>query len=301
MVSLRIKATDGRTRIEMESRFRLLSSRSRTGAARQLTLEAAVAWSYELLHDTEKLVFASVSVFPSSFDLSAAESECSKAMDIDEFEVDDLVESLVDKSLLQAEQRPGALRYRMLETIAQYAADRLADLGTEVAERVTATHALHFLALAEEAAPHLEASDHAEWMTKLEADYDNVRMALSSLTASTEHGAEALRMVGFLRIFWRETGGATWENLTISQWRPSLIPVGNQPPGSARMRSSLGLPSSTTSVSQLQLKPPLKRASPLPRRSMTRLSPLGISVSSLWHAVERESTASPRRQLKKRS
>lgn len=189
-------------------RFRLLSSRSRTSAARQQTLEGAVAWSYDLLNDSEKLVFATLSVFPATFDLPAAESVCAKAADLDEFEVVDLIESLVDKSLLQTEQGESGLRYRMLETIAHYATDRLADYDDHAALWAQEAHALYYLTFVEEAAPYLTGFDQLEWRATVDADFDNIRTALSTLVASPDHGIEALRLVGALWVFgW--VGGET--------------------------------------------------------------------------------------------
>jgi predicted ATPase/class 3 adenylate cyclase len=183
-------------------RFRLLSSRSRTAVARQQTLEGAIAWSYELLNDPEKLLFACLSVFPATFDLPATKSVCSTAAELDEFDVVDLLESLVDKSLVQTEQGPSDLRYRMLETIAQYAADHLAEAAAGATERANEAHALYYLGFVEEAAPFLTGSRQFEWMKRIEVDYDNVRTALSFLASNPGHGSEALRMVGALRSFW---------------------------------------------------------------------------------------------------
>ena len=183
-------------------RFRLLSFHSGTAVARQQTLEGAIAWSYELLNEPEKLLFVCLSVFPATFDLSATKSVCSTAAEFDEFEVVDLLESLVDKSLVQTEQGPSDLRYRMLETIAQYAADHFAEAAADGTERVKEAHALYYLRFVEEAAPFLTGSSQIEWMRKIEVDYDNVRTALTFLAANPGHGFEALRMVGALRIFW---------------------------------------------------------------------------------------------------
>ncbi len=190
-------------------RFRLLSSRSRTGTARQHTLEGAVAWSHDLLSNEEKLLFASLSVFPASFDLPAAESVCSAAAGMDEFEVVDLVRSLVDKSLIQTEQGPSGMRYRMLETIAQFAGDRLAESPNGATKRTAEVHALYYLGFMEKSAPYLSGFDQIEWIEKLEADYDNIRTALLFLAGGQHHGLKALRMVDALRTFWRKRLGGS--------------------------------------------------------------------------------------------
>jgi predicted ATPase/class 3 adenylate cyclase len=182
-------------------RFRLLSSRSRTATARQQTLEGAVAWSYDILNEAEKLAFATLSVFPGTFDLPAAEAVCAQAADLDVFNVVDLIESLVDKSLLQTEQRDGGLRYRMLETIAHYAAERLTDRGADAVERAADAHARYYLAFVAEAAPHLAGADQIEWRERVDADFDNLRTALTALVASPERAVDALRLVGDLWTF----------------------------------------------------------------------------------------------------
>jgi predicted ATPase/class 3 adenylate cyclase len=192
-------------------RFRLLSSRSRTANARQQTLDGAVAWSYDLLNDTEKFVFGTLSVFPATFDLPAAEAVCATAAGLDALDVVDVVDSLVDKSLLQAEQGDAGLRYRMLETIAQYAAERLADLDVAAAARASEAHALYYLGFVESAAPHLAGFEQLEWKAKVETAFDNIRVALTRLVADAGHGIEALRLVSALWTFvWigGETPGA---------------------------------------------------------------------------------------------
>ncbi len=113
----------------------------------------------------------------------------------------DLLESLVDKSLVQTEQGPSDLRYRMLETIAQYAADHFAEAAADGTERVKEAHALYYLRFVR-SSPFFTGSSQIEWMRKIEVDYDNVRTALTFLAANPGHGFEALRMVGALRIFW---------------------------------------------------------------------------------------------------
>ena len=196
----------------LSQRFRLLSGGSRTRSSRQQTLEGAIEWSYGLLNDREKQVFACLSVFPASFDLAAAESICAKATSIDELDVVHLVRVLVDKSLLQTEQGASGLRYRMLETIVHYAAARMAESADNLALRAREAHALHFLRFVEEAARHLTGADQIEWMTKLEADYDNIRTAGSFLAAGPGHGLEALSLVNSLRtLWWVGLGGTAGE------------------------------------------------------------------------------------------
>ena len=119
-------------RDRLDQRFRLLTGGSRTALHRQQTLRATVDWSYSLLTGAEQLLLARLSVFAESFDLYAAEAVCGST-GIDVLEVPGLVGSLVDKSLVVAEPADGTLRYRLLETIRLFAAERLAEAADDAA------------------------------------------------------------------------------------------------------------------------------------------------------------------------
>ena len=110
---------------------------------RQQTLRATVEWSYSLLNGAEQLLLRRLSVFAESFDLDAAEAVCGFG-DIEVFDVTGLLGSLVDKSLVVAEPAGGALRYRLLETIRQFAAERLAEAGDGEAAAAAAAHCAHY-------------------------------------------------------------------------------------------------------------------------------------------------------------
>ena len=158
---------------------------------RQQTLRATIAWSHELLHDEEKRLFARLPVFRGGCTLEAAE-------DIAEADLD-LLQSLIDKSLVRV--REGE-RFWMLETIREYAAERLeasADLD-ELRQR----HAEWFLALAEEAEPHLFGGD-AHWFDRLRAEHDNLRAALDYLY-ETGNGEKQQQLAGALSRFWQTHG-----------------------------------------------------------------------------------------------
>jgi len=134
-------------------RFRLLTGGDRTALPRQQTLRATVAWSYSLLHGAEQSLLRRLPVFADSFDLDAAEAVCGLG-DLEAPDVTGLLGSLVDKSLVVAEPAGPGLRYRLLETIRQFAAERLAEAGETEATAVQAAHCTHFLDVAETAAPH---------------------------------------------------------------------------------------------------------------------------------------------------
>ena len=141
----------------LDQRFRLLTGGSRTALARQQTLRATVDWSHSLLNGAEQMLLRRLSVFAETFDLDAAEAVCGFG-DIAVFDVAELLGALVDKSLVVAEPAGGALRYRLLETIRQFAAERLAEAGEDEAAAVAAAHGRHYLSVAEAAAPHLRGS-----------------------------------------------------------------------------------------------------------------------------------------------
>jgi len=153
---------------------------------RQQTLRATIDWSHELLDEEERRLFARLAVFRGGFTLEAAE-------DVTEADLDTL-QSLVDKSLLRHTQE----RFWMLETIREYAAERLAESGE--AEELRRRHAEHFLALAEEAEPHLPAY-RREFLDRLDSEHDNLRAALDWLEASGETQL-ALQLTGALARFW---------------------------------------------------------------------------------------------------
>ncbi len=182
----------------LDQRFRLLTGGSRTALKRQQTLRATVEWSYSLLTAAEQLLLRRLSVFAESFDLAAAEGVCGFD-DIEVFEVAALVGSLVDKSLVVAEPAFTAFRYRLLETIRLFAAERLAEAGGEVA----AAHCAYFLSVAEAAAAHLTGPDQGSWLARLHADQANLRRAAAHATSRPDGTALVLRLGVALDRYWR--------------------------------------------------------------------------------------------------
>jgi predicted ATPase/class 3 adenylate cyclase len=160
----------------------------RDAEARQQTLRAAIEWSYELLSAEEQELFRRLAVF-TGCTLEAAD-------EVAEADLDTL-QSLVDKSLLRRTNE----RFWMLETIREYATERLAE--SDEAEALGRRHAEHFLALAEEAEPHLRTTDvgPTEWVEGLDREHDNIRSALDWIEASGETQL-ALRLVGAVWWFW---------------------------------------------------------------------------------------------------
>ncbi|MFQ3556821.1 BTAD domain-containing putative transcriptional regulator [Streptomyces gramineus] len=181
----------------LDDRFRLLTSGSRTVLPRQQTLRAVVDWSWDLLDEGERTVLREVSVFAGGWDLTAAEAVCTGP-------VADLVGALVDKSLVVAApdgpDGTGGMRYRMLETIHEYAVERAAEVPglRAAAER---RHGTWVRALLEEADPKLRSGEQLPWIRRLETDLDNIRAALDRAVRA---GDEALagRIVLAVSWFW---------------------------------------------------------------------------------------------------
>ena len=185
----------------LDQRFRLLTGGSRTAPARQQTLEATVDWSYSLLHGAEQLLLGRLSVFAETFDLDAAEAVCGFG-DIEAFDVTGLLGSLVDKSLVVAEPAGAALRYRLLETIRQFAAERLAEADGDQAAAVAAAHGAHYLRLAETAAPHLTGPGQGSWLARLDTDQANLRRAALHAASRPPGTEQVLRLGVALRRYW---------------------------------------------------------------------------------------------------
>jgi len=184
----------------LDQRFRLLTGGSRAAPERQQTLEATVGWSYSLLHRAEQQLLGRLSVFAESFDLDAAEAVCGFG-DIEAFDVTGLLGSLVDKSLVVAEPAGEALRYRLLETIRQFAAGRLAGVAGEAAA-VAAAHCAHYLSVAETAAPYLTGPGQGSWLARLDTDQANLRRAAERAASRPDGTGQVLHFGVALRRYW---------------------------------------------------------------------------------------------------
>lgn len=161
----------------LDQRFRLLTGGSRNALPRQQTLSAMVAWSYDLLSEREREALRRLSVFVGGFDLRAAEA-VSADDELLTFDVADLLSALVNKSLIGAERTATSFRYRLLETIRQFAADQLIQVGgDEETLHVRDRHAQYYLSLCEEAAPAFIGPNQGVWMKQLDVEWDNVLTA----------------------------------------------------------------------------------------------------------------------------
>jgi predicted ATPase len=178
----------------LDDRFRLLTGGNRDVLPRQRTLRAALEWSYDLLSEPEQLLLDRLAVFAGGWTLAAAEAICA-GDGVEQWEILDLLAGLVHKSLVQATEVAGDVRYGLLETVRQYGQERLGAAGN--LELVRDGHLRWYMALAEEAAPHLWGAEQVAWLDRLETEHDNLRAALrwAQQRNATE---EALRLAGSL-------------------------------------------------------------------------------------------------------
>lgn len=198
---------------KLDQRFQLLTGGSRTALRRQQTLRSLIDWSYDLLSDEEKSLLQRLSVFAGGWTLEAAESLCE---DTGEWMTLDLLTSLCDKSLVLVEEQAGATRYRLLETVRQYAADRLREAGD--AEYWRDRHLQTFLEMALAAERDLRGPMQNQWFDRLEADHDNLRAALDWSVTAPERTESGLRLAGGIWRFWYVRGHLLegWERLIRS-------------------------------------------------------------------------------------
>jgi predicted ATPase/class 3 adenylate cyclase len=220
---------------QLGARLKLLTGGARDLPARQQTLRNAIDWSYNLLDEDERTLFARLGVFVGDWTLEAAETVCKLRIENEalrnslrddillnsQFSMLNSIEALLDKSLLKEAEGPGGeARFTMLETIREYALEQLERHGE--AEALRQRHAAYYLALAETAEPQLHGAERQTWLDRLEAEHDNCRAALAWSAAAADRrspgSAEAaelgLRLAGALAWFWFVRGywseGRAW-------------------------------------------------------------------------------------------
>lgn len=186
----------------LDNRFQLLTSGNRTALPRQKTLRALIDWSYDLLNESEKTLFRWLSIFRGSFTLEAVEAVCSdqsEAQAGQDYEILDLLAALVNKSLVVVADEGANLRYRYLETIHEYAQEKLEESGE--LERLQRSYCVYFTSLAEESSQNALGAQQASWLAQIEREYDNFRAALGWACDKAESGL-AIRLSGALGRFW---------------------------------------------------------------------------------------------------
>ncbi len=225
---------------KLKNSLRLLTGGSRDAPARQQTMRDAIAWSYDLLNDDEKRFFQRLAVFAGGFTFEAAEfignrqsSNASRRGSVanfanrrgedSSFDVLDALTALVEQNLLVSkEQEDGAIRFRMLEVVREYALEALEANGEEQFYR--RVHADYFLDLGEQAEPQIFAAQAGEWLNRLEAEYDNLRTALVWLLS--RNSELAARLAAAIRNLWihryPNEEGRLWLEAVLNQENENL-------------------------------------------------------------------------------
>ncbi len=190
--------------------FNLLTGGSRTELPRHQTLRATMDWSYDLLSDAERSLLRRLSAFAGGFTLEAVEAVCagesSPLLPRSPAPLLDILTSLIDKSLVVVEMRGNTTRYSLLETVRQYAREKLTEANES--EIHAQRHRDWFLQLAEQAEPYILGGEQLEWCERLERDLENFRAALTwSLAQTDQNDAErSLRLARALAWFWINRG-----------------------------------------------------------------------------------------------
>ena len=184
----------------LDDAFRLLTGGSRSSLPRHRTLRATMEWSFALLAEREQVLLQRLGIFAGTFTLDAAEAVCAGAP-LEAEDILDGVSALVDKSLVAMDAGDGVARYRLLETVRQYAVERLTEAGERAA--LEAHHALYYLALIEGAAPHLFGGEEIPGLVaRIGADNDNLRAATAWAIREKSRATIALRFADALFWYW---------------------------------------------------------------------------------------------------
>ena len=221
----------------LHDRFRLLTGGARTAVRRQQTLRASVDWSHALLTEPERVLFRRLAAFLGGFDFNAARTVTSDG-EVERFQVLDLLTLLVDKSLVAADDSEGRTRYRLLETVRQYALEKLGESGE--ADAVRARHRDHYTAIA----ALLDApagTDYEQRLEQAETEIDNLRAAFAW---SRENSAAelALTLTSSLQPLWLARGrlreGLAWFDAALADLDARHLEV---PPATRARASRIGL------------------------------------------------------------
>jgi predicted ATPase len=232
----------------LDDRFTLLASGSRTAPPRHQTLRATLDWSYGLLAEPERVLLERMSAFAGGWTADAARAVAIDAVQLTASpaevggsgatDVLRLLLGLVRKSLVQATAQEDGTRYAMLETVRQYAAERLRESGESVATRDL--HLCYFLSMVEETmdlgGTHVDA-----WVRRLDPEYDNLRAAFDWARARDDRGETALRLAAALRPYWARRGHIG-EGMG---WLEAALARGDSAPAAARARALLALATQT--------------------------------------------------------
>jgi non-specific serine/threonine protein kinase len=219
----------------LDDRFRLLTSGGRTVLPRHRTLRALIDWSHDLLDASEQILLRRLAVFAGGWTLEAAEAVCA-GEGLAAGEILDLLSGLVAKSLIQTEEQAEDVRYRFLESLREYAAERLRSSGEE--PRLRSRHRDCLLALAEQAESELRGPSSVRWLDRLEPERENLRAATGFCIERGE-GEAGLRLVAALARFWQIRGPFREIMDLLSELL--ALPVADEPSTSLRLARLNGL------------------------------------------------------------
>ncbi|WP_415957357.1 BTAD domain-containing putative transcriptional regulator [Streptomyces sp. 021-4] len=220
----------------LSDRFRVLTLGQRGAPARQQTLRAVIDWSWELLSAPERIVLRRLAAPTDGCDLAAAEAVCAGG-GVARDEVLDLVTRLVDRSLVVVTAGPTGPRYRLLESVAAYATERLHEMEDLTAVRDR--HLLHYRALAEHAEPQLRGAGQRPWLARLDAEAGNLRTALDEVVRRAEAGdsEEAVRLATALAWWWLLRGRLTEARRSLG----TVLAVTDGPPELSLLHAAFAL------------------------------------------------------------
>jgi predicted ATPase/class 3 adenylate cyclase len=192
---------------QLEKGLTVLSGKAQDIPARQQTLQEAIAWSYDLLDFEAQRVFRRFAIFANGATLAAVVSVCSAAGSLNK-SVPDLLEDLVDKSMVLQDREQGEKRFWLLQTLREFGLERLSEAGELEVTRIA--HSTYFLSWVERIAPMLLGAEQADWLDQLDREYENVRVALEWMLDETgmdiERAEQALRLCVALMVFWEIRG-----------------------------------------------------------------------------------------------
>ncbi|NUR84135.1 MAG: ATPase [Nonomuraea sp.] len=183
----------------LADRFSLLAGASRTALPRHQTLRAAIGWSHELCEPAERLLWARLSVFAGDFELDAARFVCADGR-LPQEDITDLVTGLVEKSILLIRSNHAGVRYKLIDTLAEYGEEWLEKLGQS--QQMKQRHLEYYLSLAQRSEDAWSGPRQIYWFVRMRQEHDNVRVALEHALSSPSRSASALVLLASLWFMW---------------------------------------------------------------------------------------------------
>jgi predicted ATPase/class 3 adenylate cyclase len=239
---------------KLDERFRVLTGGDRSALPRHQTMRALIDWSYDLLSERERMLFRKLSIFAGGFTLASASAVCGDDAS-DEIAVLDVLSSLVDKSLVQADAA-GEARFRLLESTRQYAREKL--IAGDEHLSVVRAHAAAFLGLAEQLEAAWETMSDLDWVAQAEPELENWRAALEWALASRGDVLLGQRLAGALGRMWAFSGpaeGRRWVNVALETATPLTAPavIARLELTGAQLDAVLGVPSASYATAERAL------------------------------------------------